>query len=578
MKKVCLLFVGLFAMGFTQGQRFYEGWEKYNHNIKMSPWTVVDKVPMRNGCGDNAKGWQINVAGTTVSNVQISTPTGGDTNKNTVTFACGGAPNKGTDSWVISPLIKGIKDGDYLSYYMCNFSGSENCNFQVLISGTGSTDTSSFTPLGTYPAYRNNEWASFSFSLADYVGKDIRIAFRAYLYPTSSSMFEFGGIFGVDQIRIGEVSEYDLEFVEMLSPEVPMQNMDTAVPMTVVIRNRGHKVEEFDVWYLKSSDVASWKDKFAFAQNYKVTRSLNTLDTMHVTFPKGLRFRKGVRDTLIAWVDIPGDLDRSNDSMPATIADNVSPAGVPYINSFDSAADISGIRFFNIRKDESTWKDVKTVFYARRGEGCMEYAGNTKYEANDWFFTKMIHFGDAKKYEIHYWYAASDPSKPQKLIVAWAYQQKYQSLMWELNWHENIVNKAGEEDAEHNRGYLEGTARFMVEKPGYYYIGFKCASPASTGRLYLDDIDIHLAVDVVESAEDRSINVFPNPAQDQFRIVSEHALLQVEIFNAVGQRVYNGNSAGNQLDVDVHDFSNGLYIVKIQSENGYATKKINVIH
>ena len=82
----------------------------------------------------------------------------------------------------------------------------------------------------------------------------------------------------------------------------------------------------------------------------------------------------------------------------------------------------------------------------------------------------------------------------------------------------------------------------------------------------------------MECAEDRSINVFPNPAQDQFRIVSEHALLQVEIFNAVGQRVYNGNSAGNQLDVNVHDFANGLYIVKIQSENGYATKKINVIH
>ena len=47
MKKVCLLFVGLFAMGFTQGQRFYEGWEKYNHNIKMSPWTVVNCCRVR---------------------------------------------------------------------------------------------------------------------------------------------------------------------------------------------------------------------------------------------------------------------------------------------------------------------------------------------------------------------------------------------------------------------------------------------------------------------------------------------------------------------------------------------------
>ena len=85
-------------------------------------------------------------------------------------------------------------------------------------------------------------------------------------------------------------------------------------------------------------------------------------------------------------------------------------------------------------------------------------------------------------------------------------------------------------------------------------------------------------MDVAECAEDRSISVFPNPAQDQFRIVSEHALLQVEIFNAVGQRVYNNSSAGNQLDVNVQDLANGLYIVKIQSEKGYATKKINVLH
>ena len=575
MKKVCLFMVCLFALGFTQAQRFFEGWEKYNHNIKLSPWTVIDKVPMRNVCADNSKGWQINVAGNTVNGVSISTPTGGDTNKNALTFGCGGAPNKGTDSWLISPLVKGIKDGDYLSFYMVNFSGSENCNFEVLISPTGSTDTTSFKRLGNYPQYRDNVWASFSYSLADYVGKDIRIAFRAY-YPIAE--LEFGGVFGVDQIRIGEVNEYDMEFVEMLSPELPMQNVDSAVPMTIVVKNNGHKVESFDVWYLKSSDVASWRDRFAFAKNYKVNRPLNTLDTMHVTFPKGMQFRKGSRDTLIAWVDIPADLDRTNDTMPVTIADNVRPAGVPYVNSFDSAADISGIRFFNIRKDESIWKDVHTPFYSRRGEGCMEYAGNTRFEANDWFFTKMIYFGEKKDYVVRYWYAASDPAKPQKLVVAWSYQQKYQSLMWELNWHENIVNKAGEEDEQHNRGYVEGTARFKVEKEGYYYIGFKCASPASTGKLYLDDISVQIAVDVAESAEDRSVSVFPNPAQDQLRIVSPNGIRSVEIFNTVGQRVYNGNNAGEEVGVNVHDFANGLYMVKIETEKGYATRKFNVLH
>ena len=578
MKRLSVLLTCLFAIGMMQAQRFYEGWEKYNHQIKYSNWTIVDGQALRNTCPSNAKGWWINVVGDQVVGTGITSPTvKGDTNKNVVTFACGGAPNKGTDSWLISPKIKGVQDGDYLNFYFVNFTGSENCNMQVLISTTG-TDTASFKVLDEFKAYRDNNWASYAYSLADYVGKDIYVAFRAYFYPEST--LEFGGVFGLDMITVGEVTEYDMEFVEMLSPEVPLQNVDTTVPVTFVVKNKGHKVESFDMWYLKSSDVASWKDPYAFAQNYKVTRTLKTLDTMHVTFPakQGMKFRVGSRDTIRAWVDVPADLDRTNDSMAVTIADNVKPAGVPYQNSFDSAADISGIRIFNIRKDASTWKDVHTVLYSRRGEGCMEYAGNTSYDANDWFFTKQIYFGDAKTYELSYWYATSDPAKPQKITAAWSYEQKYQSLMWELAWQENIVNQAGVEDAERNRGYLNATARFKVEKPGYYYIGFRCTSPASNAKAYIDDIEIKLAVDVNECSEDRSVAVFPNPAQDQLNIMAENAIKNVEIYNAVGQRVYRNASVENQIEINTKNFANGLYIVKINTEKGYSTQKVNIMH
>ena len=150
--------------------------------------------------------------------------------------------------------------------------------------------------------------------------------------------------------------------------------------------------------------------------------------------------------------------------------------------------------------------------------------------------------------------------------------------MWELNWHENIVNEAGVEDPDHNRGYVQGTARFRVEKPGYYYIGFHCTSPASTAKAYLDDIDVHLAVEVVEPAEDRSVSVFPNPAQDQLHVAAENALQQVEIYNTVGQRVYKQAAADNQVEISTRAFANGLYLVKVYTEKGYSTKKINIVH
>lgn len=572
MKKVSLLVMLFLVIGFSNAQNFYEGWETYNHNIKLSKWTVNDKVTLRAACADEAKGWVINVTGNQVLGIGLSAPTNGDTNKNVVTFACGGAPNKGTDSWLISPQIKNVVNGSYLSFYFTNFTGSENNNMYVLISTTD-TKTESFTVLDSFPAYRTNTWTAFTYSLADYVGKDIYVAFRAY-FPPSPSMVEFGGLYGLDLIRVGSVNEYDMQMIEMLSPEIPMQNVDTNVPMTFVIKNNGHEVNSFDVWYMQSSKGSS----YIYAKNLKVNRTIATLDTAHITFPEKTKFIKGGRDTVWAWVDVPNDIDRSNDTLPKTIVDNVSPGSLPYINSFDSAADISGIRIYNIFRDESTWADVITPVYARTGTGCMEYAGNTKYNANDWFFSKLIYFPDANKnYEVTYWYGTSDASKPQKLVTAWAYKQKYQALMWELAWHEDITNQIALDQTDVNRNYVEGKARFVVEKPGYYYIGFHATSDANNGKLYVDDLSIKVAVDVVEPAIDRSVSVYPNPTRDQFVVSASSAVTEIEVFNTTGQRVYRTTSADNQVVVSVEGMATGLYVVKVNTEKGFSTQKINVV-
>ena len=319
MRKLSLLLAFFAACVCVQAQNFYEGWETYNHDIKLSKWTVNDVVTLRQACGKQEKGWVINVAGNSVLSHNIDAPTNGDTNKNIVTFACGGAPNKGTDSWLISPQIKNVEDGSYLSFHFINFTGSENNNLYVLVSTTDKS-TSSFKVLDSFPAYRNNEWAAYTYSLADYVGKDIYVAFRAY-FPPSSAMVEFGALYGLDLIRVGSVNEYDMQLIEMLSPEVPMQNVDTAVPMTFVVKNNGHEVNEFDLWYMQTSKGSS----YIYAKNYKVKRTIKTLDTLHISFPEKTKFVKGGRDTVWAWVDVPQDIDRSNDTLPKTIVDNVSP-------------------------------------------------------------------------------------------------------------------------------------------------------------------------------------------------------------------------------------------------------------
>ena len=70
--------------------------------------------------------------------------------------------------------------------------------------------------------------------------------------------------------------------------------------------------------------------------------------------------------------------------------------------------------------------------------------------------------------------------------------------------------------------------------------------------------------------------VYPNPAQDQVVLASSFKMEKVEIFNMVGQKVYETSVSGISTTVNVSNFAQGTYLVKMFTEAGLATKKIVV--
>lgn len=70
--------------------------------------------------------------------------------------------------------------------------------------------------------------------------------------------------------------------------------------------------------------------------------------------------------------------------------------------------------------------------------------------------------------------------------------------------------------------------------------------------------------------------VYPNPAKDQVTLASSFNMERVEIYNMLGQKVYENTLNGNATTVNVSNFNSGNYIVKIFTEAGLATKKIVV--
>ncbi|MCK5401046.1 MAG: T9SS type A sorting domain-containing protein [Flavobacteriaceae bacterium] len=70
----------------------------------------------------------------------------------------------------------------------------------------------------------------------------------------------------------------------------------------------------------------------------------------------------------------------------------------------------------------------------------------------------------------------------------------------------------------------------------------------------------------------KSITFYPNPVSDILIIDSKIPLTKVEVYNILGQKVKEINSGFNSIPMD--NLSNGIYIVRLQSEKGFATKKL----
>ncbi len=93
--------------------------------------------------------------------------------------------------------------------------------------------------------------------------------------------------------------------------------------------------------------------------------------------------------------------------------------------------------------------------------------------------------------------------------------------------------------------------------------------------------DLQFAFETAQSDEanmnkDISIKVFPNPAYDLLYVInpSEESITTVHIHNVLGRRINSYTITKENNSVDVSAFSNGLYIIQVETDKFYKTYKI----
>ena len=136
----------------------------------------------------------------------------------------------------------------------------------------------------------------------------------------------------------------------------------------------------------------------------------------------------------------------------------------------------------------------------------------------------------------------------------------------------------GEEYAE--IGNVDGSVNeyFDATENGTYYYKVTAYSSACESNPAVTSDDLDYVIVMVAAIGENSVNarVYPNPTTGVLRIEAAN-LNTVEVFNLVGQKIYEENINGDECVINMKEFGAGIYMVRIQSMNGSTTQKVSVI-
>ena len=117
---------------------------------------------------------------------------------------------------------------------------------------------------------------------------------------------------------------------------------------------------------------------------------------------------------------------------------------------------------------------------------------------------------------------------------------------------------------------------------GYYYIkdanGNKIVEgEGDYGAMAANSFMINKKPDAIEDNLATDYNIYPNPANSMIYVEGENVEF-VEVYNSLGQRVLTVEGVAGITSVNVAAFENGVYVVRVVSNDGFTTKKVSIAH
>ncbi len=88
------------------------------------------------------------------------------------------------------------------------------------------------------------------------------------------------------------------------------------------------------------------------------------------------------------------------------------------------------------------------------------------------------------------------------------------------------------------------------------------------------DYTVNITGDVSVNTIEENIRIYPNPASDYVRVKAESKIINIAIYNYLGQQVIQVNKNDNIAKIDVSSLNSGVYFLKTETKGGSFVRKL----
>ena len=106
------------------------------------------------------------------------------------------------------------------------------------------------------------------------------------------------------------------------------------------------------------------------------------------------------------------------------------------------------------------------------------------------------------------------------------------------------------------------------------YIAFRHYNITDMFRINLDDVEISLGNNIANA--ESNVNIYPIPANTMVNVDANSNINNIEIYTISGQKVGDFSANGRTTSINTENLSAGMYMMKINTENGVINKKFSV--